>query len=73
MSLDFDVCMHSRGGYAINLEMPDLCKGVKIEQLRACGVETGTRVFMNLDFGISDSYFHSTDVFQMPISCQVLF
>lgn len=48
-------------------------KGVKVEQLRTCDVETGARVFMNLDFIISDSYFHiSTDVFQMPISCQVL-
>lgn len=43
-------------------------KGVKIEQLWACGMETGTRVFMNLDFGISDSYFHSTDVFQVSAS-----
>lgn len=33
----------------------------------------GTRMFMNLDFGISDSDFHSINVFQVPTSWQVLF
>lgn len=37
--------------------------------IRKYGVDADTRVFMNLDFGISDSYFHSTDVFQVPTSC----
>ena len=62
----------SRGGSAVYLEMLELWKGIMIEQLRACGVEAGTRMFVNLGFGISDSYFHLADVFQAPTSCQVL-
>lgn len=47
-------------------------KGIVIEQVRACGVEADTRMFVSLGSGITGPYFHLADVFQVPTSCQVL-